>query len=274
MKLALDASQVSAAYGQAFQRFRTLSGFSQRDVLRAEAGVILKTWAGRTKVAGAEAIGVQVRKRISRSLGLSGRGRGDGTESVSINMGMRGVPGRVWWHTRNNKFQLAGQMSKNGQSFSPRNIHFRRLDWLDIKEATFGYSSEIRRALPMALRSAGLARQSVIQIADGLGIDLATVKGGGTLSAAGIAKARAAIASNGRAYRNGVGRMGGDETRDYIELINTLPYNAKIGMDRTLLGVLNGRAAFIETSYRKGAFNSLRNSARAFPNLFNTSGLN
>ena len=50
IKAKLDASEVMRQYSTALRRLSELTGFSQKQVLLSEAGVILKTWAGRTKV--------------------------------------------------------------------------------------------------------------------------------------------------------------------------------------------------------------------------------
>src|SRR5690606_7898240 len=121
---------------------------------------------------------------------------------------------------------------------------------------TAAYGAALKVMLPRALQSVGLSRQSVVQIADALGIDLTAVKGQG-ISPAGIAKARAAIASNGRSYRNGTGVQAGDPIRYHVTLINRLPYGRRTGMDRTLAFVVAGRAKHIEIAYRKGAFGSM-----------------
>jgi len=138
----------------------------------------------------------------------------------------------------------------------------------NVMDAVSDVPGAVQRAQETGRRSVGLARQSVVQIADALGIDLLTVKGGGTLSDAGIAKARAALASNGQSYRNGIGLQGGNKVYDHVDLINTLPYGRKIGMDRTLLSVLNGQNKYFEKSYAKGAFDSQRKACAGYPNLF------
>jgi hypothetical protein len=120
-------------------------------------------------------------------------------------------------------------------------------------------------------RSSGIAMQSIVQIADDLGIDLLAVRGGGKLSSTRLAMARAAIASNNRAYKNGSGAVGVENKKDYLDLINNLPYGTKIGMDRRLLSIISGRAKFFEQSYKHGAFDSIRNTTRAFPQLMSFS---
>lgn len=271
VKATFDGSRAARAYAQAFRRLAALPGFDHRAVLLAETGSILKTWAGRTKVRSRGQIELNEKVRILRDLDLSGK-KGLGGH-VTINSGLRSVPGRIWHRTRSGKFQLAGQVNGSVSAVRWSNLHFRRGDWIDLKESAEDYMIAARRRLPLARRSAGLARQSVVQIADALGIDLATVRGGG-LGGAGLDKARAALASNGRSYRNGFGSVAGDPVRLHVDILCTLPYGIRIGMDRTLAGVLMGRAAFIQRAYAKGAFDSMRGVARAFPNLIAVSGPN
>lgn len=272
MNAAFDGRPAAEAYTRAFRTLWQLPGFDPVAALRAEAGVILKTWAGRTKVAKPDVISARARLRALRRLGLT-------SGEVTINAGVRGLPGMVWHKTRPGAsrtprgFAPVGRMQPGSHRFTPLWRHFIDRDWRDITDAVLDAEATINRELKLATQSAGLARQSVIQIADDLGIDLGKVKGGGALSAAAIAKARAAIASNGRAYKNGTGTSGGDAAKSFVDLLNRLPFGTKLGLDRTLAGVLAGRAKFIETSYRKGAFDSLKTAAKAFPNLINASAL-
>jgi hypothetical protein len=128
--------------------------------------------------------------------------------------------------------------------------------------------TKVPKSIAKGRASIGLSRQSVVQIADALGIDLLRVQGGGTISGAAIASARASVATTGKTYRNGTGARGGDQVRAYVDLVNRLPYGRKIGMDRTLLGVLAGQNKYFERSYAKGAFDTQKAAIRAFPNLF------
>lgn len=256
----LDGTAQIQAYQQAFRRLAQLPGYDPRLILRAEAGSILKTWAGRTKVTTVAQIERRERKRVIRGLGYTtAESKGD----VTVNAGWRPAPfGRVWIKVqKGRKFALAreGNFAASANRFSRR--------WTaDVADAVADVTATLKNRLPMAKRSAGLARQSVVQIADALGINLANVAGGG-LSTAGLAKARAALASSGRYYRNGTGAAGGNEVRAYVDLINRLPYGPRIGMDRTLAIVIAGRAKFIEQAFAKGAFSSMSSVARSFPNI-------
>jgi hypothetical protein len=242
-------------------------------VLRAEAGSILKKWAGVTKVADRESADERARYRAGkRAFGNLG-GASKNQYRLSVNTGVRGgIPGWVWYMHPSNRFMLAGYIDDSGGVHPNPQRRFKNEAWSQISSGMQVYGGHLSTLLPHAHKSIGLARQSVIQIADSLGIDLSAVQGQG-VSAAGINKARAAIASSGRAYKNGLGSQGGDDAKAFVQLINRLPFGVKSGMDRGLAGVLSGRAKFIETAYKKGAFDSAKNAAKSFPNVFKTLSL-
>jgi hypothetical protein len=256
-----------ANYGRALRMLRTLPGFSHKQILRAECGSILKAWAGRTKVSTEEEALWRARFRAGK------RAFGDVSSidrnpyGISVNTGLRGgYPGEVWYrHPVSKKFQQAGVINDHG-GFTPAWIHWKSAAWSGILEGSERYATELKGQLILAPKTVGFARQSVVQIADDLGIDLNKVNGGG-INAKGLAKARAAIASNGRAYKNGSGTQSGDEQRFLIRLTNNLPFAIKAKMDRDILGIMRGRAKFIETAYRKGAMRSAGRVAKSFPNL-------
>ena len=272
MNIRIDASAAATAYSAAFRKLRTLPGFDQQVILRAEMGSILKTWAGRVPVANGKRTDAKSRLAVLKKAGHYLTSADAKSGFVSITAGLRGgTHGLIWFRTRKNIPQAVGSVSDSG-AIKYLNRHFRDEDWQAITEGANYFAGAAAAALARGRGSIGLARQSVIQCADQVGIDLASVQGGG-ISDAGIAKARAAIASSGRAYQNGTGSQGGDETKCYIEAINRLPYGVAIGMDMSLAFVLQGRAKFIETAYKKGAFDSMKKAAAAFPNIFNTAGL-
>lgn len=274
-----DTRDMLYAYSRSLRRLALIPGFSQMEILRAEAGSILKTWAGRTKVSTLKETDRRTRLRAIRQLGYTkAPDRGD----VTVNAGFRPAPfGRVWIRVRNGggrkNFILA--MGPDFSAPSGRrgyNAVFNKyrtnpspttMRWIaNVNDAVEDVQSILPRRLAEGRRAIGLSRQSVVQIADKLGIDLLSVRGQGA-SAAAITKARAAMATNGRRYQNGSGYQFDRADTSFIDLINRLPYGHKIGMDSTLLRILAGRAKFIETSYQKGAMDSLKGVARAFPNL-------
>lgn len=264
----INGPEVTAKLAFALKDIARLTGFSEKQVTLGEAGQILKTWAGRTKVAKRETIDLRARKRVLRDFHLT---QAKSVGDVSINSGVRGHPGMVWMRTegkrgRGRPFRLAGKMDFRNFQFKPANYHWKNDDWATILSETDGLDGPMRRAQELGRASAGLARQSVIQIADNLGIKLESISGGG-ISAAGIAKARRAMASNGTQYINGTAQQTEEKEagRYFVTLIEGLPYWAKIGMDRTLAGVLAGRVGLYRRNFANGAFKSVKSASRNYP---------
>jgi len=257
----IDATAASQAYARAFRHLAQLPGFDERTILRSEVGIFLKTWAGETKVATQAKTDTRSRLALLRRLELTG-GHG-----VTVNAGVKGAFGAVHLRTSTGKWRRTHDpVFRPVAGMTGKKDHYWDHDWWLLRDAI----AQVKTGLPAALQAGrgavGLNRQSVVQIADSLHIDLGSVAGG-RLSGQGLAKARAALASNGRAYRNGIGTLTGDQVRAYAQLVNTLPYNTKIGMDRTAANILQRRASYIVRAHRLGVFESAAGVARAFPNL-------
>lgn len=260
----LNGPEVTAKLSAALKDIARLTGFSERDVTRGEAGAILKTWAGRTKIAQPEQIDVRSRSRVLRTLGLT-----SATEpgEADINVGIRGPAGLVWMKTRKGKFKLAGVQSFDGKKFTPANRHWTEDDWTTIRGATEASAFNLAKAMPLARQSAGLARQSIVQIADMAGINLATIPGGG-ISPAQVQKARQAVSSTGVKYQNGTAQENRSQAGSYyLTLINSLPYlNGKgLNMGRTLAFVLAGRVGLYKRTFANGAYKSIQSAAQNYP---------
>lgn len=287
----LEPGQVARDMSTAIRRIGELTGFDKMAVLKGEAGIILKTCAGRTKVRTDKQVDQNSWIAILGKRGLDVTGAG-GTKrnDITVNAGIRGPFGRVWVRTREGaftaqakrkddtkpgRFRLAGQITPGGQGFRPMNYHWRNAMWTDIQEIADQIAIDSRRKLAKGRRSSALGRQSWVQVADALGIDLNQVKGGGSLSSAGIDKARRALAVTGVAHKNGTGIVLNDRERAQLTLINRLPHGGAIGFDRLLLGVMNGRAKYFFQSYAKGAFDTQKKAAAAYPWMrVTTSGVN
>jgi hypothetical protein len=274
--LTVPASELAKLSG-AFKAIARSARVSGEAVLRGEAGIILKTCAGRTKVATQKKADQRSALSVLNKGGLDLTGSA-GTQpgDITVNAGWKGPFGRVWVRSpvrRNERlgkhparFRLAGQINKTSFSFKPERFHWKTGTWIDIVEAAADVAYQMRKAIPAGRKAIGLARQSWVQIADSLGIRLESVQGGGALSAAGLAKARSAIAATGRRYTNGLSRQERG-ARASITLINRYPRGRNMGMDRTLAGVLIGRVRFFQQNMRRGVFFSIANTARAYPYL-------
>lgn len=253
------------AVDRAFQALANYSPVAVRDTLRAEAGSILKTCAGRTKVAKPADIVPRERLRIVKELGYA-HGR-SGLFDIAITVGARSAAayGKVWRSTTR-RDGTWGIQQTHAPGFQPLNRHYGDAVWTDLKEAVQDFQYDERKRVPLAKKSAGLARQSWVQIADDLGIRLEDVPGGG-ISPAGIAKAREAIARDGRSYKNGQGSEYGSARDFTIRLTNQLPYASKVRLDSILAGAINGRVKFFERNLALGVFKSLEKTLKAYPGL-------
>lgn len=274
-QLTVPASELAKLSG-AFNAIARNARVAGEQVLRGEAGIILKACAGRTKVSTQKKADQRSALRVLNKGGLDLTGSG-GTQpgDVTVNAGWRGDFGKVWVRSPrgyrrvgqpSRPFRLAGQIGKSSFSFKPERFHWKTGTWIDIVEAAADVAYQMRKAIPAGRKAIGLARQSWVQIADSLGIRLESVQGGGALSAAGLAKARTAIAATGRRYTNGLSRQERG-ARASITLINRYPRGRNMGMDRTLAGVLIGRVRFFQQNMRRGVFSSIANTARAYPYL-------
>lgn len=267
----MRGDKAAAAYTAAFKRLKELPGFQLNAVLRAEAGSILKAWAGRVKVAKREQVDWRSRYRAGKhAFGDVGSVESN-PYGISVNTGLRGgVQGLVWWRSPAKKWYDIGIVRDDGSTGTLKYRHYPADAWARIQDGMAVYGAHLKAQLELGPKTIGFSRQAVIQIADDLGIDLTKVQGGG-VSSAGVAKARAAIASNGRRYKNGHGTQGGNgNTSGFVRLMTEMPKGSKRGIDRALIGVLSGRAGFIQRAYKKGAFNSMRTVAKSFPNVFKT----
>lgn len=262
----INGPEVTAKLSAALKDIARMTGFSEKQVTLGEAGAILKTWAGRTKVATAPVIEYRARKRALHDLDFTKK---SGPGGITINTGTRGAAGRMWVETngkRGKPWRIAGKMDVVNLGFTPANVHWKNRDWIDVQEAAATAASGIRRESEKGKRSQGLARQSVIQIADAAGIDLTKIPGGG-ISPSGVAKARRAIASDGNAYINGTASQTEERNagRFFVTLINSLPYHAKAGMDSTLAGVIAGRTGLYRRTFQTSAYKGIQSAARSYP---------
>lgn len=262
----INGPQVAAQMSGAVKEIARMTGFSERQVTLAEAGSILKQWAGRTKMARPDQIDLRTRVKVLHALGLTKSDPAAGRK-VTINAGRRGTAGLVYFLTNHKQrfFRVGGVQGFDGSAFNAAKGNWDNKTGANIRDAVADSGAALRKAIPMARKSAGLARQSVVQIADDLGIRLENVPGGGASTAA-IAKARAAISSSGRYYVNGLAAEHEQAGKSYfVTLINRLPYHAKAGLDATLAGVLAGRVGLFRRTFANGAFKSIAAAAHNYP---------
>ena len=239
---------------------------------RSEAGVILKTWAGRTPSAKDRILqnrGVMLaNKRARRAAGFFSKQGHVPPGQASINLGIRGNVGRVYYRTR--KAGADGGRAGFQDVYSGgygRGKHIAPRDWPRVSAFVANFRDTVDLFVAAAKRAGGLSVQSIVQIADDLGIKLESVQGGGRLSADKLAKARAAVASSGQYYRNGYGVTRATAGEFYLTLVNRYPKIPLLFMDQTLQTVIQGRLRYFERNLAEGVFLSAEKTARAYPYL-------
>lgn len=243
-----------ANYNRALAAMSKLTGLDPKKIVDAEAGIILKTCAAKTKVATAETVRTGARLRALRGSGLT-------SGKTTINAGARAPFGRVWWRNpETGKWVLLF-----GDNFSKMPRHINNPAFAEVRQTVSTARQKIARAVAMARQSAALARGSWVAIADKIGIKLETVLGGGSLAASSITKARAARARGNKQVTNAAAKREESIKGYLLTLINRLPYGRLIGFDRLLKATMAGRAKFFSTAVAKGFKGSLEQTAKLFP---------
>lgn len=262
----INGQEVTAKLSAALKDIARLTGFSEKQVVRGEVGAILRTWAGRVGQADPAKVIVRNRLRLLKTLGLTSADTN--AAGVTINAGIRGVAGQVYWRAKNNrKFLPAGIVNPATGQFNRFPMRFSKKirDMIDAKQEAFRALEP--RTRNMALASRGLAQQSIIQMGDAIGIRMETVPATRSgISAKELARAREAKASNGKSYINGTGSEQYNEIGKYfVTLINTYPLGNKIKLPGKLAWTIAGRIGIYRRTFANGAFKSIETAARNYP---------
>lgn len=259
-KVTFDMTNAERNFSRVMDELAKLPGFDRRTVVMAEAGSILKKCAALTKVAPLDKIDRGAKLRALKSLKLTGGG------DISINAGIRGDYGRVFIRKLPNSRSPGNSKYRRTHDapFRALNQHYKDAQWENLSNTIDNAQQAIGKATKDAKASAGLARQSWIQIAASLGIDLTRVPGAG-LSAKDIRAALASRARGDKLYENGIAREEKKNESYFVTLINRLPYGRRIGLDKTLRAAIAGRVSYITVNMAKGAFDSIESVIKKFP---------
>lgn len=263
-KIKIDTLRADAA----FKRLAAFMPTEVKEVIKGEAGAILKKCFKSTDVATAETVTIRERLNILMNMGQR---RSPDDERVSLNIGKRGPYGRVYRvipqpeHKRGSHARSIQQT--HADNFVPLNRHYRADTWHDITRYISKFRAEEARKVPLAVRARGLTAQSWLQIADAAGIDLEKVKGGGRISKEKMKLAREAMASDGRRYTNGASKDGGTGKKYEITLMNMIPWSRAAKLDTMLAAAVMGRVRYFEKNLEKGVFDSISKMLKAYPNI-------
>lgn len=258
MTPSISMQKATAAFSAGVLYAARLTGFAPKKIVQAEAGSILKACAAETPEADKAKVEQGAFLRALKGSGLTGKGQ------VTVNAGVRGEKGsrgRVFMQKKDGD----GYRRTHDAGFQPLNQHYADKDWLALRQLVRLAEEKTDRALARAPQSVSLARGSWVRIADHAGIDLAQVPGG-RISAAGIARARAAKAYKGQEVNNGTSATQDEKGKFALTLINRYPggSSARLAFGRLLAFKVAGRAKFFMTAVRKGYDGSLEQTTKLF----------
>ncbi len=263
-------------FNRAMVDLQRVTGQTMKQVVRSEVGHILKECAAKTKVATQDSVQRKAQLKAIKKLSYTqAPDRGD----VSVNSGWRknSPYGRVWIKVRSGSGRKNYILARGPNFDFPAGSATLELTpgsrtgtnrWIaNVRLAVGRVVPAVEETFEKALKSVGLARQSWVQIADSIGISLESVPGT-NLTAQGLAKARAALASDGVAYVNGTARQYGDASKFIVQIINKLPYVRRVKMDAVLARAINSRTTKFYNAARQGVFNSAKKTLSKYPGLF------
>lgn len=244
-------------------------GTTFEEFAEGESGLILKAWAGLIRASSEAEAEVRGRNRVLSKLGLTG-GR-----DVTINAGLKGPEGIVFvkstrMYKRNGggkgyRFYQIGKIGHNAGQFTPHTQRVADQQWAEAQQAIQSFQAQAG-VIAIARRTVGLARQSVIQIGDSLGIMIDRISGAG-LSGSDVVKARNAVASDGQTYQNGYGVRTKSGTQFSIELVNQYPNLREAKVDIALAQAVGGRVQVMTKILMSKFRPSLDRVARQLPYL-------
>jgi len=247
-----DASELRK-FSESGRAIAAAAGVGIEQWAKGEATEILKTWV-RWAPMGNEAKTVpRSRLRLAGSIGAT-RANAPGKSSINTGVRLKKLgPGFVWLRTANNKWRLISNINDSGGQTN-ENRHLKAADWAAVSSVMSAFSGGIARTISAGKKAVGLARQSILQIADSL-----------NLPVTGYAKERGAVASDGKSYVNGFGSSGKDASGFFVELVNVYPLGREARLDKSLEAAVAGRISYFQKNLENGVFRSMEKTAKAYP---------
>lgn len=250
--------QELAKFTQAGRAISDAVGASFEKWAMGEMGVVLREWTSHIPETTPAAARLRSRGRATKEIGVHSLK----AWSTTVNTGRKGGKvGLAWFRTRRGKFQPVGVISDEGE-FDASHLHYKSQDAMKISMALNSYAGLLPRVIEAGQQAIGLARNSVIQIADSLGIALEQVRGHGSID---FSRARAARPSNGQFYQNGYGIKAGKDDNFSVEAVNTYSRIAESKVDVALDEVLSNRFAYHMQNLQAALAKDARAIASAYP---------
>ena len=232
-------------------------GSNTERALYAVGGKIIDTAISYTPMSTEAKLVERVNADVSHDFARYDSIYGDGV--LTTNLGSRGgLPAGTQWmrETSTRTGQPTFYIMRGG---NPRRWSAQR--WARYQATAAQRETDLAQSLRVrtqrAKESIGLTRQSWVQIADDLGIALASD----------AEKYRAAVAGNGIAYKNGTGTRQDGEDGLVLVFENSMPGLIRQGGAAILRRAVETRRTAMETELRKGVFDDLDTLAKRYPAL-------
>lgn len=252
--------QELAKFGQAGRAISDAVGAAFETWAMGEAAIICQQWAAHIPEAQPEPARLRARGRARNQAGVGSLARFNTTANTGRFGGQLGL---LWFRSKRGKWLKAGEVADSGAVTQPSR-RFTAGDWAKVVGAQMSYAQLLPKTIAAGLRAIGLARQSVLQIADSLGFNLDKVGGGGS---ADFAQARAARASDGRPYVNGYSLIERSNGKFSVTLVDVYPYITEAGIDQALELVVAQRMTYHEVNLASAVKKDLGAIEQAYPYL-------
>lgn len=244
--ITLDASH----FNDAMRELSRISGKDFADVIRHEAVSVLKRAALWEKIANIQDIKKAVQAKFRYGWGEEGR-----TWRVLISPNNDAI--WVMDLISGKKYPVTSQKAVRTKLPDSAWANYSAL----ASDRAFLQSGEERKRIG----ARGLARQSWVQIADAIGVDIESVPPGGSAQSA---LARRAIAVNGRSYLNGRAIQEAAQDAFLLTLVNESPIVIKRDGAGRMQRAIDARTTAFNIALRKGVFQNVKARAQRYPGIF------
>lgn len=244
-------------FNRAMVDLQRVTGQTMKQVLRSETGEILAECVRKTKVAKKDVVQRKEQLGVVKEEGYTqARNKGD----VSINSGWRrNAPyGRVWLRVRPSAGRKGFILARGPDFSAPSGTATLRGSgqWVtDVASAASSVLSKFPAAIARGFANIGLGRQSWIQMAESLRLNIS-----------GLIAGEDAMAARAK-YQNGRGEERQGNGTYAITLINTLPYCRRAKLDAIMARAINGRATKFLSAVKQGVFQDAKKLAAKYPGL-------
>lgn len=244
-------------FNRAMVDLQRVTGQTMKQVVRSETAEILSTCVKKTKVAKKnvvqrkEQLGVIKKEKLTQA-------ESPGRSTVNSGWKLKAPYGRIWLRVRQGNTK-AFILARGADFSAPSGRAILRPGtgkWNDfVNQAASTVTGKVPTAIARGFASIGLGRQSWIQMAESIRLNIR-----------GLLDGEDAMASRAQ-YQNGVATEQQSGNKYIITLINKLPYVRRAKLDAILARAINQRTALFNRAIRSSVFNSAKKTLAKYPGL-------